>query len=150
MWLLVQIFLKLHQHCMARFSLQKLFAHLQLLDVAKSHFEMMVDVVLEVQLNIHHLQFISLQTNPRYHCTSSSIHTTTHISLTKELYCVSSVTQSKNFDRSSVVGRSKTEACDEVARQLLSPSNTKRFSKHSSCGIIILNVGSMFLSARCL
>ena len=108
----------------------------------------MVDVVLDVQLNIYHLQYISLQTNPRYHCTSSSIHTTTHISLTKELYCVFLVRQFKNFDRSSLVGRLKIEACDEVRRQLLSPSNTTRFSKHSLCGIVILNnVDSICLSA---
>ena len=55
------------------------------------------------------------------------------------------VTQSKNFDRSSLVGRSKIKACNEVTRQLLSPSNTKRFSKHLSCEITILNnVGSIF------
>ena len=62
---------------------------------------------------------IFLQTNPRYHCTSSSIHTAQHISLT---FCVSSVTQSINFDRSLIVGRSKKVTCDEVARELYSPS----------------------------
>ena len=92
----------------------------------------------------------------------------------KKLYCVFSY----KIHKSSLVGRSNTEACDEVARQLLSPSNTKRFwwwwwlvfvvwltdkrqnsliSSQDHCqrssppSYIILNsVGSIFLSAWCV
>ena len=88
---------------------------------------------------------ISLKTNPRYHCTSSSIHTTTNISLTKDLYYVSSITQSKNFDMSSSVCRSKQKHVIKWQGNFYHPA-VLRFSKRSLCAIIMLNnVGSIFL-----